>query len=133
MAQSPLRPVRRFSGCGGVDRRRRQNSAFVAIKVMMSKYSGTASMVLELEISSTFARTQEERSGSDHVLRLLDFFEERGPNGTHMCLVYPPMGGKVASMVEKLVASQEPLVPCNPKTGRVFFHNTHMKEPTAPS
>ncbi|KAI9150682.1 putative Serine protein kinase [Paramyrothecium foliicola] len=37
-----------------------------------------------------------------HVTQLLDDFEHKGPNGTHICLVFEPMGPSVNSMVEEL-------------------------------
>jgi hypothetical protein len=72
------------------------------MKVMMSKHSSTAST--ELEICGRLAEmAQSDVSDlNNHVARLLDSFEHVGPNGTHLCLLYQPMGGTVASMVEKL-------------------------------
>jgi serine/threonine protein kinase len=50
---------------------------------------------------------EEEAPSTCHVLQLLGSFEERGPNGIHLVLVYPPMGGTVASMVENLPRHRE--------------------------
>lgn len=36
------------------------------------------------------------------ITQLLDEFEHRGPNGTHKCLVFEPMGPSVNSLVEEL-------------------------------
>lgn len=40
--------------------------------------------------------------GQHHVTKLLAEFEHRGPNGTHKCLVFEPMGPSVNTMVEEL-------------------------------
>ncbi|EGX95923.1 serine protein kinase, putative [Cordyceps militaris CM01] len=40
--------------------------------------------------------------GHRYVTQLLDEFEHCGPNGTHKCLVFEPMGPSVNSMVEEL-------------------------------
>jgi serine/threonine protein kinase len=40
--------------------------------------------------------------GGRYITRLLDEFEQRGPNGIHKCLVFEPMGPSVNSMVEEL-------------------------------
>jgi non-specific serine/threonine protein kinase len=62
----------------------------------------------ELTITSAVAKAAEmEVPGAHHVLQLLGSFEERGPNGTHLVLVYPAMGGTVASMVENLPQNRE--------------------------
>jgi serine/threonine protein kinase len=37
-----------------------------------------------------------------HVMMLLDNFQHSGPNGTHRCFVFEPMGSTAASMVNKL-------------------------------
>lgn len=39
---------------------------------------------------------------SQYITRLLDEFEHRGPNGLHKCLVFPPMGPSVNTMVDEL-------------------------------
>jgi serine/threonine protein kinase len=40
--------------------------------------------------------------GAWYFTQLLEEFEHRGPNGTHMCLVFEPMGPSVNTMVEEL-------------------------------
>lgn len=40
--------------------------------------------------------------GQRHVTQLLNEFEHQGPNGTHRCLVFEPMGPSVNTMVEEL-------------------------------
>jgi len=40
--------------------------------------------------------------GPRYITQLLDMFEHHGPNGTHKCLVFEPMGPSVNSMVEEL-------------------------------
>jgi serine/threonine protein kinase len=71
----------------------------------MAKYSTPASgnITTELDISSVLGE-----ANATNVLTLLDNFQEKGPNGTHTCLVYEPMGGTVASTLEHLVESREP-------------------------
>ena len=40
--------------------------------------------------------------GKKHIMPLLDYFIEKGPNGEHGCLVFDVMGPNAASMVEYL-------------------------------
>lgn len=63
----------------------------------MAKNSTAAEIGMEMEISSKLSY-----AGSSHIIQLLDSFEELGPNGRHVCLVYEPMAGTVASMLEYL-------------------------------
>lgn len=70
---------------------------------MAAKYSlpGTASP--EIELAAALSPSNNNPSpGVEHVLKLQEFFQHVGPNGAHTCLVYEPMGGTVASMLEKL-------------------------------
>ena len=38
--------------------------------------------------------------GSEHVVRLLDSFKHEGPNGTHFCMVFEPMGHNLLSLIK---------------------------------
>lgn len=73
----------------------------------MAKHSTAAAVTSELDISSTLASAKTGSPESDHVQQLLESFEQTGPNGAHRCLVYEPMGGTVASMLEMLPQSRE--------------------------
>ncbi len=39
-------------------------------------------------------------SGSDHVVRLLDHFKHVGPHGSHVCMVFEPMGANLLSLIK---------------------------------
>lgn len=65
---------------------------------MMAKYSTESHMSSELEISARLAEAASDQSTAGHILKLQDVFQQKGPNGTHTCLVFEPMGGTVASM-----------------------------------
>lgn len=45
-----------------------------------------------------------DHPGKGHIIKLLDYFEHDGPNGTHLCLVLPAMisDGEVISVIRKL-------------------------------
>lgn len=43
----------------------------------------------ELEILLHLSDPGLEHLGKRHVVKLLDHFEHHGPNGTHLCLVFP--------------------------------------------
>jgi serine/threonine-protein kinase SRPK3 len=55
------------------------------VKADISLRSRELSILLHLSESDT------EHPGKGHVLQLLDHFEHQGPNGLHLCLVFPVM------------------------------------------
>ncbi|KAM0206373.1 hypothetical protein ACHAPA_009584 [Fusarium lateritium] len=75
-----------------------KNSRYVALKILISQGLESSH---ELEILHQLAKVAPE-DGAQHVTRLLAEFEHDGPNGTHKCLVFEPMGPSVNSMVEEL-------------------------------
>lgn len=65
--------------------------------MLLAKYSLPARPCPEIDIARTLATFTD--TGSRHILKLLDTFQQEGPNGVHTCLVYEPMAGTVASLV----------------------------------
>ncbi|KAI1423488.1 serine protein kinase [Xylaria sp. FL1777] len=71
---------------------------YVALKILVSDPVGSTDETRILDHLSWVAPVQAAR----HVTQLLDSFEHTGPNGTHKCLVFEPMGPNVNTMVEEL-------------------------------
>ena len=71
---------------------------YVALKVCISDVSASTT---ELQILRHIAEAAPTE-GFCHITQLLGDFEHHGPNGTHKCLVFEPMGPSVNSMVEEL-------------------------------
>ncbi|KAJ5090328.1 hypothetical protein N7532_009012, partial [Penicillium argentinense] len=67
------------------DLRLQRNVTLKILRADASKDSRELSVLLRLSESSI------HHSGENHVLQLLDHFEHRGPNGLHLCLVFPVM------------------------------------------
>ena len=40
-------------------------------------------------------------SGTERVVRLIDYFRHSGPNGTHVCMVFEPMGPNLLSLIKE--------------------------------
>ncbi|PGH09071.1 hypothetical protein GX51_00824 [Blastomyces parvus] len=62
--------------------------AHVALKILKADASGNnkeLAMLLELYSPDL------NHPGKCHIIELLDYFEHDGPNGTHLCLVFPAM------------------------------------------
>lgn len=79
-------------------REKRYVKRYVALKILVAEASGQASEVRILRYIAGAAPAEAQR----HVTQLLGEFEHRGPNGTHRCLVFEPMGPSVNTMVEEL-------------------------------
>nr|AFO69294.1 serine protein kinase [Epichloe gansuensis] len=71
---------------------------YVALKILIAEASGQANEVRILRHIAGAAPAEGQR----HITQLLGEFEHRGPNGTHKCLVFEPMGPSVNTMVEEL-------------------------------
>ncbi|KAK0749692.1 serine protein kinase [Schizothecium vesticola] len=69
---------------------------YVALKILVSEISEPTR---ELQILRHIAESAE---GNRHITQLLDEFKHHGPNGSHICLVFEPMGPSANSMVEAL-------------------------------
>ncbi|KAF2230641.1 serine/threonine-protein kinase SRPK3 [Viridothelium virens] len=69
---------------------------YAALKVTTAKSS--PSIDKELAIYQQLSRDATSVIISKYFVTLLDHFKMTGPNGTHQCLVYEPMGPTAASM-----------------------------------
>ena len=49
-----------------------------------------------------YIATQASPEGERRIARLVAEFEHKGPNGTHKCFIFEPMGPSVNTMVEEL-------------------------------
>ncbi|KAK2776941.1 hypothetical protein FQN52_003274 [Onygenales sp. PD_12] len=90
-----------------------ESHRYVALKIMMSKRSADAAT--EMEINSYLSFKASRHPHSKHALLPLNTFEHAGPNGTHRCFVYEPMGATVASMLSELPQYQPKRLMATPK------------------
>ncbi len=68
------------------------------MKILVSEISGSTTELQILRHITDVAPAE----GARYITQLLGEFEHRGPNGTHKCLVFEPMGPSVNTMVEEL-------------------------------
>ncbi|KAK3687896.1 putative serine protein kinase [Podospora appendiculata] len=78
--------------------RDQRNNRYVALKILVAEISASTT---ELRILHHIAQVAPVE-GARYIKELLDKFEHRGPNGTHKCLAFEPMGPSVNAMVEEL-------------------------------
>ena len=69
---------------------------YVALKILQADLSENSH---ELKIHQLLAKAGGQRA-SDRIVQLLDHFNHTGPNGTHLCLVFEPLGMNVWEMKE---------------------------------
>ncbi|GKZ35375.1 hypothetical protein AbraIFM66950_006003 [Aspergillus brasiliensis] len=68
----------------------------VALKILKADASADSK---ELAIHRHLAASEFDHPGREHVIELLDHFYHIGPNGTHLCLVFPVMISDAQEMI----------------------------------
>ena len=71
----------------------------VALKVQKSAPHYTEAAMDEIEFLHKCSTTPG--SGTERVVRLIDYFRHSGPNGTHVCMVFEPMGPNLLSLIKE--------------------------------
>ncbi|KAF5665598.1 CMGC SRPK kinase [Fusarium circinatum] len=75
-----------------------KNSRYVALKILTSDKADESQ---EVKILHHLTKVDPLES-SQRITQLLDEFEHKGPNGTHKCLVFEPMGASANQMLLEL-------------------------------
>ncbi|KAK3315574.1 kinase-like domain-containing protein [Apodospora peruviana] len=70
----------------------KQQTEFRALKMLRADCYGTDHDTFEREILVHLRNGDPKFLGYKYICHLLDDFEHQGPNGTHVCLVFPLMG-----------------------------------------
>ncbi|KAJ5415176.1 hypothetical protein N7465_003871 [Penicillium sp. CMV-2018d] len=74
-----------------VQRWRCQSERFLTMKVGNCDYQDTNAASHEARMESLIAQGNHNHDGRNYVRTFVEYFEEKGPNGTHICLGYEPM------------------------------------------
>ncbi|KAK9788192.1 putative Protein kinase domain-containing protein [Seiridium cardinale] len=69
-----------------------EGPAYHALKVLSADCYGTGKDIFEREILRHLRDADKKHVGYKYICHLVDDFEHRGPNGTHVCLVLELMG-----------------------------------------
>ncbi|SLM41545.1 Serine/threonine/dual specificity protein kinase, catalytic domain [Lasallia pustulata] len=85
-----------------IDTRLPRLNRYVALKIGVSK---STEVCQELKILQALDQNANH-PGRNHVQQLLDHFHHEGPNGTHTCLVFEPMGRNLNSYIFDYERSQ---------------------------
>lgn len=77
-----------------------QEKRFQAMKVQKSAKQYTSAAMDEIELLSQ-VRTAEANRGTPQCTQLNDFFQHRGPNGLHVCMVFEAYGENLLLLIER--------------------------------
>lgn len=73
----------------------------VALKVVRSAAHYTETAIDEIKLLQRIVSAKPEHPGRKHVVSLLDSFEHKGPNGTHVCMVFEVLGENLLGLIKK--------------------------------
>ena len=73
----------------------------VALKVVRSAAHYTETAVDEIKLLNKIVQANPNHPGKRHVVSLLDSFEHKGPNGTHVCMVFEVLGENLLGLIKR--------------------------------
>jgi len=73
----------------------------VALKVVRSAAHYTETAVDEIKLLNKIVQANPNHPGRKHVVSLLDSFEHKGPNGTHVCMVFEVLGENLLGLIKR--------------------------------
>ncbi|KAL2268830.1 hypothetical protein VTJ83DRAFT_3676 [Remersonia thermophila] len=78
-----------------------QTGKHVALKVVRSAAHYTETAIDEIKLLNRIVQANPNHPGRKHVVSLLDSFEHKGPNGTHVCMVFEVLGENLLGLIKK--------------------------------
>lgn len=73
----------------------------VALKVVRSAAHYTETAIDEIKLLKKIVAAKPDHPGRKHVVSLLDSFEHKGPNGTHVCMVFEVLGENLLGLIKR--------------------------------
>jgi serine/threonine-protein kinase SRPK3 len=73
----------------------------VALKVVRSAAHYTETAIDEIKLLNKIVQAKPDHPGRKHVVSLLDSFEHKGPNGTHVCMVFEVLGENLLGLIKR--------------------------------
>lgn len=73
----------------------------VALKVVRSAAHYTETAIDEIKLLKKIVQANPNHPGRRHVVSLLDSFEHKGPNGTHVCMVFEVLGENLLGLIKR--------------------------------
>ncbi|QPG76536.1 hypothetical protein FOA43_003925 [Brettanomyces nanus] len=73
----------------------------VAMKIVRSARNYRETAIDEIKLLSKLNHTDLEHPGHAHLVKLLDYFDHQGENGTHICMVFEVLGENLLSLIRR--------------------------------
>lgn len=73
----------------------------VALKVVRSAAHYTETALDEIKLLQRVVEANKDHPGRRHVVSLLDSFQHRGPNGSHVCMVFEVLGENLLGLIKR--------------------------------
>jgi serine/threonine-protein kinase SRPK3 len=73
----------------------------VALKVVRSAAHYTETALDEIKLLKKVVDANKNHPGRRHVVSLLDSFNHKGPNGTHVCMVFEVLGENLLGLIKR--------------------------------
>lgn len=73
----------------------------VALKVVRSASHYTETAIDEIKLLKKIVDANPNHPGRKYVVSLLDSFDHKGPNGTHVCMVFEVLGENLLGLIKK--------------------------------
>ena len=77
------------------------NGRHVALKIVRSAAHYTETAIDEIKLLNKIVQAKPDHPGRKHVYSLLDSFEHKGPNGTHVCMVFEVLGENLLGLIKR--------------------------------
>lgn len=78
-----------------------ENGKHIALKVVRSAAHYTETAIDEIKLLKKVVEANPNHPGRKHVVSLLDSFEHKGPNGTHVCMVFEVLGENLLGLIKR--------------------------------
>ena len=75
------------------------NLRHVAIKIVKSSNNYTEAAIDEIKLLETVNLKNNNHEGKKHIVKLLDHFIHKGPNGNHVCMVFEVLGENMLNLL----------------------------------
>lgn len=73
----------------------------VAMKIVRSARNYRETAIDEIKLLSKINHSDPLHPGHDHLIKLLDYFDHKGENGTHICMVFEVLGENLLSLIKR--------------------------------
>ncbi|KAF9434261.1 serine/threonine protein kinase, CMGC group [Entomortierella beljakovae] len=77
------------------------NNRHVALKVVKSATHYTETALDEIKLLEKVVHANPNAPGRKYIVELLDHFMHKGPNGTHVCMVFEVLGENLLSLIRR--------------------------------